>query len=40
LEQRAGRLDVPAMPAAPEQPAVSAAPNGQSDQESQPNLTQ
>ena len=40
LEQRQGRLDVPAMPAAPEQPAVSAAPNGQSDQESQPNLTQ
>jgi regulator of protease activity HflC (stomatin/prohibitin superfamily) len=40
LEQRPSRLDVPAMPAAPEQPAVSAAPNGQSDQESQPNLTQ
>jgi regulator of protease activity HflC (stomatin/prohibitin superfamily) len=40
LEQRAGRLDVPAMPAAPEQPAVSPTPNGQSDQESQPNLTQ
>jgi regulator of protease activity HflC (stomatin/prohibitin superfamily) len=40
LEQRPGRLDLPAMPAAPEQPAVSATPNGQSDQESQPNLTQ
>jgi hypothetical protein len=40
LEQRPGRLDLPAMPAATEQPAVSATPNGQSDQESQPNLTQ
>ncbi|HET9303950.1 MAG TPA: hypothetical protein VFO20_14335, partial [Propionibacteriaceae bacterium] len=39
LEQRPGRLEVP-MSAAPEQPAVSATPNGQSDQESQPNLTQ
>jgi regulator of protease activity HflC (stomatin/prohibitin superfamily) len=40
LEQRPGRLEMPAMPAAPEQPAVSAIPNGQFDQESQPNLTQ
>ncbi|HEX3198704.1 MAG TPA: SPFH domain-containing protein [Propionibacteriaceae bacterium] len=40
LEQRPSRLDVPAMPAVPEQPAVSATPNGQSEQESQPNLTQ
>jgi regulator of protease activity HflC (stomatin/prohibitin superfamily) len=40
LEQRPGRLDVSAIPAAAEQPAVPATPNGQSDQESQSNLTQ
>jgi regulator of protease activity HflC (stomatin/prohibitin superfamily) len=39
LEQRPGPLDLPVMPATPEQPAVSAAPNGQSEQESQPNLS-